>query len=76
MHDPSFYEGRPYFENKDYDSYYYHEGPSDMSNVPESGTVLDTTDYPTLHLDGGGYPVTENGKPVGGDYNDGPWPAY
>ncbi len=40
VRDARSYEGRPYFEHKQYGDYYFHEGESDMSGVPVNGTVV------------------------------------
>jgi len=40
--DTQSYEGRTYFENKDLEGYYFHEGASDMASVPVNGTITES----------------------------------
>jgi hypothetical protein len=40
------YEGREFFEDRKFGGYYFREGDSDMSGVPEAGTTLETTQHP------------------------------
>ena len=40
VRDAKSYEGRPYFEHKQYGDYYFHEGQSDMSSVPLDGNPV------------------------------------